>query len=333
MPVRRATQSLLAIPGAGKRQPNFATAMQPADITFLFPDTAKTFYKFDQTREDVLDCSGQELYTRLLTGEIGNIDISFDVTPKIAGLLAAYAMGVAAAPTGTNPYTHAITELPLDSYQPPAFSAVFGFRGSGVDPLLLRGAVINNFSMTGKARAKITGQANIKFAEAVVATGFVFPVCVNEMPLRFSDTGVTVDGADQASILRSWDFSYDNKLLVDDHAYTSASTKPSRLERDDRRDRKINYAILGDDSDAAFAAFKAGDQAPVILRLGNSPNSVTFTAPNAELELDGGGLAKDGAAGETNIKVVGTPMMSGANMPLSAAIVNAQATAFLVAST
>lgn len=331
MPTKRASQSLLAIPGAGKRQANFATEMATADITFLFPDTAKTFYKLDQTREDVLDCSGQELYQRLLLGEIGDISVSFDATPKIIALLAAYGLGVAAAPTGTNPYTHALTELPLDVYQGPVFSAVFGFRG-GADPLLLRGCTINSFSLSGKARQKITGQANIKFAEAAVEAGFVFPACVNETALRFQDTALTVDAENLAELLRSWDFSYDLKLLTDDHAYTNASSRPTRLERSDRRERRINYAILGDNSDAAYIAAEAGAQAPVILELGASPNKVTFSAPNTQLELDGGGLAKDGQAGETNIKIAGMPMINGVALPLSASVINAQSTAFLVVS-
>lgn len=441
MTTKRASQSLFAIPGAGKRQPNFATAMQTADINFLFPDTAKTFYKLDQTREDVLDCSGQELYQRLLLGEIGDISVSFDATPKIIALLAAYGFGVAASPSttaaiaataqltttgvgtigqtlivggktytisadglGANEisvgssaadfaskiatrvttdtattlctaaavgavvtftrntagtagngapfsttdtlitinhgftggaaafYTHAVTELPLDVYQGPAFSAVFGFRG-GSDPLLLRGCNLNSFSLAGKARQKITGQANIKFAEATVLTGFSFPACVNEAALRFQDSSLTVDAVDQAALLRSWDFSYDLKLLTDDHAYTNAGIHCTRLERADRRERKINYAILGDNSDAAYAAAEAGDQAPVILGLGTSPNKVTFSAANTQLELDGGGLAKDGQVGETNIKIAGMPMINGTALPMTASIIDAQSTAFLVSST
>lgn len=331
MSSKRASQSRLAISGAGKRQPDFATAMLVADITFLFPDTARTFYKLDQTREDQLDCSGEELYARILLGEIGDFSVSFDATPKIVALLAAYGLGVAAAPAVGPPKVHAVTELPFGVYQGPAFSAVFGFSG-GADPLLLRGCNLNSFSLAGKARQKVTGQANIKFAEAIPAVGFAFPACVNETALRFSDTALSADGVDLAALLRSWDFSYDLKLLTDDHAFTNAGIHATRLERADRRERKINYAILGDNSDAAYAAAEAGDQAPLVLSLGVTPNAVIFTAPNAQLELDGGGLAKDGQAGETNIKIAGMPMMSGAAMPLSASVINAQAAAFLVAS-
>lgn len=332
MSQKRATQSLLAIPGAGKRQPDFATPMLPADINFLFPDTARTFYKWDQTWEDQLDCSGQELYDRILLGEIGDISVSFDATPKIIGLLAAYGLGVAASPSGApSVYTHAITELPFSSYQPPVFSSVFGFSG-GSDPLLLTSCVLNSFSLSGKVRQKITGQANIKFATATVIDPYTFPVCVNETALRFDDSTLTADGTDLAAILRSWDFSYDQKLLTDDHAYTNAGIHATRLERADRRERKINYSVLGDDADPIYLSAQPGDHIPLILALGASPNSVTFTAPNAHVTLDGGGLAKDGQAGETNIKITGMPMMSGATMPLSASVINAQATAFLVSS-
>jgi len=329
MSVKRATQSLFAIPGAGLRQVDFATAMDPADITFLFPDTAKTFYRWDQTREEQLDCSGEELYDKILLGEIGDITVSFDATPKIVALLVAYALGVAAAPTGTNPYTHAITELPLDVYQGPVFSAVFGFRG-GADPLLLRSCAINSWSLSARARQKITGQANIKFAEGTPIEDYVFPACVNEPALRFQDSKLTIGGVDQATLLRMWDLGYDNKILTDDHAYTNASTKCTRLERSDRRERRINWSILGDDSDAAFATYKAGAKQSALLELGASPNKVSLTAAETFFELDGGGLAKDGQAGETNIKVAGTPAINGAALPVVGSIINAQSTAFLL---
>ena len=329
MAQKRASQSLFVIPGDGKRQADFATAMDPADITFLFPDTAKTFYRWDQTREDQKDCSGQELYDKILLGEIGDISLAFDATPKIIALLTAYSLGVAAAPSGTNPYTHAITELPLDEYQPPVFSAVFGFRG-GADPLLLRACVINSWSLTARARQKITGQANIKFAEGTPIEDFVFPACVNEAALRFQDSKLTIATVDQAALLRAWDWSYDNKILVDDHAYTNASTKCSRLERADERARRLGFAILGDDSDAAFATYKAGAKQAAVLELGANPNKVTLSAAQTFFELDGGGLAKDGQAGETNIKVMGTPAINGAALPVTSSIINAQSTAFLL---
>jgi len=329
MTVRRASQSYLAIPGDGKRQVNFATAMAVSSITALLPDTAKTFYRKEQTRLDVPDCTGQELYKRILTGEIGDISVEFLVTPKLATLFAAWGLGVAAAPTGTNPYTHALSELPLDVFQGPVFSAVFGFKGVA-NPLRLRACSVNSFSFAARARGQVTGRANIKFAEAAVAAGFTVPACVNEMPLFFGDCGLEVNSVSQAGLLRSFELAYNLKILTGDHAHTDEGVLATRFERDDRRERRLSYAILGDNSDQAYTDAEAGAEKSFALTLGTGNNKITFNAPRAQHELDGGGLRKDGQANETNIAVVATPMIDGATLPMNAVAVNAQSTAYLL---
>ncbi len=330
MAVRRASSAAIAISPQGARQADFATATATAALTALLPDTAKSFYRKEQTREDVLDCSGQELYKRLLTGEIGDISIEFNASAKLVALLAAYEMGVAAAPVGVNPYTHALGEIPLDAYQPPLFSLVFGFRG-GATPLLLRACAMNSLGLRGARRGIVTGAANIKFAEAVPAAGFVFPACLNDEPLRVADCSLTAGGA-AVDGLRSFDFSHSNKILTGDHAFTNESVLATRFERDDRRERRLSYVILGDNSDLAYTEAEAGAEMPLALTIGTGNNRVTFNAPRTQVELDGGGLRKDGQAGETNIALVGTPLIDGAQMPVGAVAVNDQATAYLLAA-
>lgn len=330
MPAKRAKASFICISGTGKRQPDFATAMAVGDINARLPDTAQGFYRKEQTRTDIPDCTGQELYKRILTGEIGDISVEFNATAKLVARLAAYAMGVAAAPTvsGAN-QVHEISELPTDEFQPPPFSMVFGFEG-GATPLLLRSCVVNSFGVSSRARQTVTGRANIKFAESVEATGFALPACVNEMPLFFGDCDLTVAGASLAGLLRSFDFTYNNKLLTDDHAHTDEGVFATRLERDDQRERPLSYAILGDNSVQAYLDAEAGAEKSFALRLGRAnAHRITFTAPLAHHVLDGGGLRKDGRVSETNIAVVATPMITN-QMPLSAIAVNDQATAYLL---
>lgn len=330
MTVQRASVAFLAFSSAGKRQSSFATVMANSAINAILPDTAKTFYRKEQTRQDVPDCTGQELYKRILMGEIGDLSIEFFATAKLVTVLAAYGMGVAAAPTGTNPYTHDIDELPFDVFQPPPFSLVFGFRG-GATPLKLRGCTLNSFGVRSRTRQPVTGQANIKFAEAVAASGFTIPACINEMPLYFGDCGLSVAGVSQAGLLRSVDFAYNQKLLTDDHAYLDEGTLAGRLERDDQRERRLSYAILGDNTDQAYLDAEAGTEKSFDLRLGKpTENRITFSSSVAHHVLDGGGLRKDGRANETNIAVIATPQIDGVNLPLSAVAVNDQATAYLL---
>ncbi len=329
MAVRRASASFFAIPSDGKRQNNFATPMAGSAIDLLFPDTAKTFYRKDQTKLDVPDCTGQELYKRILTGEIGDINVEFFATPKLATLLAAYGLGVAAAPAGTDPYTHSLMELPLDVYQGPVFSAIFGFKG-GANPLRLRGCSINSFGFAGRARGLVTGRANIKFAEGVALAGYTIPTCVNEVPLRFGDCGLSVNAVSQAGLWRSFDFLYNLKLLTGGHAHTDEGIYATRFERDDQRERRLSYAILGDNSDQTYLDAEAGAEKSFALTLGTGNNKITFNSSRAQHDLDGGGLRKDGQANETNIAVIATPMIDGSTLPLSATVVNSQATAYLL---
>lgn len=335
MSQRRATTSRIVFAPDGKRQADFETAMPTTALTKVLPDTAKTFYKKEQTREDVMDCSGEELYKRILLGEIGDISIAFDVTRRLVSVLLAYIYGVAAAPSGSNPYTHQLDELPVGSYQPSPFSLIFGFAGVA-DPLLLRGCTMNTLGFSGRARQKLTGTANIKFAEAVPAEGFTFPACLNEVALRFADAQL-LKGATNfstAKTLRSFDFNFSNNLLTGDHAFTGDSTVPTRLERADRRTRSLRYAVLGDNRDTLYTQAEAGHEEAFTLQLGAGNDKVTVGCPSAVHELDGGGLQKDGEAGETNIVVVATPQLVAGNShsPTNVVVVNDQSTGYLIAA-
>jgi hypothetical protein len=335
MSQHRASTARIVFSPAGKRQPDFDTAMQTADLTKVLPDTAKTFYKKEQTREEQLDCSTEEIYTKILLGEIGDISIAFDVTRRLVSALLAYLYGVAAAPTGTNPYTHQLDELPVGSYQPSPFSLIFGFAGVA-DPLLLRGCTMNSLGLSGRARQKLTGQSNIKFAEATVAAGFTFPSCLNEPALRFGDSRVLKGATDfmDAKTLRSWDYNFSNNLITGAHAFTDEGTAPTRLERADRRTRSLKYSVLGDNKDALYTAAEAGSEDSFTLQLGAGNDKVTVGAPQAIHELDGGGLQKDGEANETLITVVATPEIVAGNShsPTNVVVVNDQSSAYLVAS-
>lgn len=326
MPTRRASSACVAFSPLGKRQPDFATAMQLTNFA-SFPDTARNMYRFEQTREDILDCSTEELYSRLLTGQLGQLTMDFDASPNILGVLFAYALGVAAAPTGSGPYTHEITELPVGVYQPPPFSLVHGFRGGGT-PLLLRGCVVNSLVVRAEARGRVQGSVEIRFAEAVPATGYALPACINTVPLRISDCTLMVGAQDLTNRLRRFEFSYNNQLLTRDHPFTAASSLPTRLERADRRERRLQFAVLGDDSDQLFTDALAGTSAQISLRLGQS-EYVEFQLGNALLELDGGGLQKDGEANETVIRINALPAVVAATTPVVVRAVNNQSDAYL----
>lgn len=334
MAVRRATQARIAIAPDAKRQSDFATPMALATLSALLSDESKAFYKLEQTRDDVIDCSGEELYKRILTGEIGDLSVEINAAPPILALFASYAMGVSAAPVVDEAkQSHAITELPFGEYQPPVFSLVFGFLGAP-QPLLLRACVVNSFAVKGAARGRVTGTVNLKFAKAeAIAEAFAFPACFNSEPVKFGDCLLSVNNvALDASLLRSFEYSFNNKILTDAHAFTNEGTEPTRLEREDRRERTLKYSLLGDNRDAVYLEAEAGVEKSFSLQIGKgAADKITFAAPRAQHELDGGGLQRDGRAGETNIRINATPLSTdnGASTTTATAI-NAQATAYLL---
>ncbi|MFX4865104.1 hypothetical protein ABTB62_20190, partial [Acinetobacter baumannii] len=81
-------------------------------------------------------------------------------------------------------------------------------------------------------------------------------------------------------------------------------------ERADRRTRRLTFAVLGDDSDALFADALSGVADDFTLQLGPASNRVTIQIPNGLLDLDGGGLQKDGEANETVIRALVTPAVN-----------------------
>jgi len=69
-------------------------------MTRAFPATSRNYFDLDQTTEDIIDCTGQDLLFELLTGEFARLNIDFDVDPDVLAGIAAFAYGSAAAPTG-----------------------------------------------------------------------------------------------------------------------------------------------------------------------------------------------------------------------------------------
>jgi len=91
----------VAYSGAFKRQSAFGTPLATSDINTRHPQTNPTYPGRTVTREQIRDCSGEYLIREDITSRLARLRFSFDADAFLAAGWLAYALGAAAAPSGT----------------------------------------------------------------------------------------------------------------------------------------------------------------------------------------------------------------------------------------
>ncbi|MDQ3649692.1 MAG: hypothetical protein M3458_05305 [Acidobacteriota bacterium] len=330
---QRSTALVIAFSPTFKKQTTFGTALANAELTAAFPVTARNYFEVNETVERILDCTGQRLIDELLTGRIGALTLEFDATPQLLFGLYALAYGVVAAPSGAGPFTHEGTQLPLDVYQPPPTSFIVGFKGSARALVILKDAVVNNVRVRATARGKVTATATISFNGAVpAAVAFTLPACASVTPVRMSDCQLLVNAIDQTALLREFEHSYSNNLLLGDDPYTGNSIDPTRLERADERAETLNFQILGEPGDAMHVDMVARTKRSVLLHIGAATNRMSINATEAIIKRQGSGIGFDGEARRSTLRVTAEPVSVAGAAPSRITGINTQATAYLIAA-
>lgn len=97
---QRQSQLAIAYNPSWLTQADWDDPLDSADLTHAFPATSREFVTLDDTTEDVLNCTGEDLLDELLTARIGRLSVDMDFDPDVFLGVAAMAYGVAAAPTG-----------------------------------------------------------------------------------------------------------------------------------------------------------------------------------------------------------------------------------------
>lgn len=100
MAQRRSSQLTIGYNPDGLRQSAWDVPLDGTDLTKAFPATSRNYLDIDVTSEDVDDCTGEDLLLELVTAEVAKLNIDFDVDPDVLAVMAAFAYGVAASPTG-----------------------------------------------------------------------------------------------------------------------------------------------------------------------------------------------------------------------------------------
>jgi hypothetical protein len=100
MAQRRASQLAIGYSPNWLRQSAWDVPVDQTELTRAFPATSRNYFDINTTIEDIDDCTGEDLLLELVTAEEARLNIDFDVDPDILAGIAAFAYGVAAAPTG-----------------------------------------------------------------------------------------------------------------------------------------------------------------------------------------------------------------------------------------
>lgn len=100
MSTRRASQLAIGYDPEWKRQSAWDVPIPGSELTRAFPATSRNWIELDETIEDILDCTGEDLLMELLTSGFGRLVIDMDFDPDVFAGIAAFGYGVASAPTG-----------------------------------------------------------------------------------------------------------------------------------------------------------------------------------------------------------------------------------------
>lgn len=100
MSTRRSSQLAIGYDPLWRRQVAFGTPRAGTDLTRAFPATSRNYIELDETVEDILDCTGEDLLIELLTGGFARLLIDMDFDPDVFAGIAAFAYGAAGAPSG-----------------------------------------------------------------------------------------------------------------------------------------------------------------------------------------------------------------------------------------
>lgn len=82
------------------KQSAWDTPLLASDLTAAFPATSRNYLDYEDTTEDVDDCTGEDLLFEQLLGRFARLTIDMDFDPDVFAGIAAFGYGVAAAPSG-----------------------------------------------------------------------------------------------------------------------------------------------------------------------------------------------------------------------------------------
>jgi len=113
--------------------------------------------------------------------------------------------------SGTGPYTHTFTLSKL----PPSMEIEVGFQGSGGNVVrLLRGAVVNSFSLTAAVNEIVRGRLDVLYADEIEGASLSSPLVDTFDPFVFQHGTLEIPAGNPIAEVQSFDLNIANNALM-----------------------------------------------------------------------------------------------------------------------
>lgn len=339
-------QIRLAYSSSFKRQTTVGTALANGEMDKTM--TATLISPSREVREKFfMNCDNQTLRRIEATSRLFRATIEFDMSAHLGTGFLAGAMGVTAAPTGTDPLTHGITMLPASVRELTYHTFIIGHDDGTGEAWGWHDVVFGRWRAEASSGADSVWKCTVDMvgnAARVSKTSWTWPVCVDEDPANLYDGVLTLDGVQYIDTTKSIFCEYDNGVLTNDAPFVAGSLDWKRGLRSPVRGYTLGAAILGTDRPGDTLATKtrvANDVGTVVadstLRIGSATNGITIEAPSGYLSAEAATQSYYGEAeeGVLNVRVRPLGVAGDTTSPLNALAVipNAQqSTQFEVAA-
>lgn len=338
MPSPRRSLLRIAYSPVGAKQTAWDTPLANGVITAVVNARTPNHIEPVERVEELFDCTGQYLTGEQVLSRYARLTLDLEVDINSLACFVALGSGVAAAPSGTGPYTHGITPLGPTVYALPVSTLIIGFA-DGVDPgIKWQNVAVNSWLVSGRdserlnARIELIGSGNL-----IAASGYTFPDCSQYTPLKMTDGAATLDGenllsgTDPNHTLRRFEWRHNNNILINDDPFPLAALDIKRLERADVRDWGLRLGIEGRLNDTLHTKAKSRLTVASSMRIGSATNGIIITTPSGLLKQDGTPQEFAGEANRGVLALAHRPLRipGDATTPYTVSIVDSQASAYL----
>lgn len=340
-------QRRVAFSSSYKRQTSQGTALLNADMDASFTANLIRCERVLAVKA-LRDCSNLYLRRRQLLSHYYRITLEFDLSPHQGAGFLAGAMGIAAAPTGTDPKTHAITMLPPSSRELPYHTLIIGHDDGTGEGWKYKDIAYARVRAEAAAGTDPIWHGTVDMyasASRTSVTAFTWPTCIDEAAAALYDGAFTINGTDYIGSTKSIFCEYNNAVFVNDAPFVAGSVDVKRwLYGNENRTYVLGGEVLATDrpGDTFSALLYANNDigtevASTSMRIGTSSNGLTISVPLADATAEDAGQGYYGEAGEATMTtlIVAKKVAGNAASPMSATAVipNAtQSTAFEVAA-
>lgn len=201
---------------------------------------------------------------------------------------------------------HTITRSTSD--QPPQTSLIYGFDGDSTNPKKIKNVVVNEITITGSVRGRVTVELDLISTWPFDAGVYSAPACINFAPITTKDCRLLINSAYYAETLRDFRFTYSNNIITGDDSFPFDDIDAIRLEKADRTS-SFTFTVLGSDGDTLYDLGETEPEEDVTLHIGPGGDRVSIIAPSTKLIVSDPDIIFVGDASRSAYTIDGTPFL------------------------